>query len=113
MLKKIVAAAVVLFASACIDDGVHGTQGSLPTDESPDQPGIDTPDDQPNAVLTERQRQAEPGDPAVCAMLPQDDSACAHACDEEALLAFIPAGTCASFSCPLTDGTTFVTGGCN
>ncbi|HUS32563.1 MAG TPA: hypothetical protein VMZ53_28875 [Kofleriaceae bacterium] len=113
MLKKIVVALVVVFGSACIDDGVNGTPGSLPTDETPEEPGIDTPAEMPQTALTERSRQQNPGDPAVCELLPQDDSACAHACDEDVLLTYIPEGTCASFACPLTDGTTFVTGGCN
>jgi hypothetical protein len=116
MLKKIVAGVAVVFASACIDDGIKGSPGSLPTEETPEQTANDTPLDEPTTMAEEsaaRQTRHDPEDPAVCSMLPHDDSACAHACDEDALLAYIPEGTCASFSCPLTDGTTFVTGGCN
>lgn len=47
-----------------------------------------------------------------CAQLPQDGSACAHACDPVALEAFIPEGTCATFECPLADGTVVRVGGC-
>jgi len=114
MLKKIVAATVAVFASACIiDDGVKGTPGSISTDKTPDDPSDDTPQDEPTTVTATRQRQPSPNDPAMCSLLPQDDSACAHACDEGALLGYIPEGTCATFSCPLSDGTTLVTGGCN
>jgi hypothetical protein len=47
-----------------------------------------------------------------CAMLPDDGSACAHACDPDALQGFIPPGTCATFECELTDGTVIRVGGC-
>ncbi len=50
--------------------------------------------------------------PSQCAMLPADDSACAHACDPVALQEFIPDGTCVIFDCPLTDGTNVRVGGC-
>lgn len=51
--------------------------------------------------------------PDVCSLLPDDDSACAHACDPVALLTHIPAGTCVTLECPLTDGTSYRTGACN
>ena len=85
MLAK-VAAAAVLIAVACSDNN-----------------GL-TAADAEGSSLT---------DPKTCALLPNDDSACAHACDEDALRAFILHGTCATFSCPLRDGTTLVVGGCN
>ena len=113
MLEKSVAIAAVVFATACIDDGVHGTQGSLPTDESADDTGMDTPADTPVAAVADRPREPDETQLPQCDLLPQDDSACAHACDEDALLEYIPEGTCASFTCPLSDGTTLVTGGCN
>ncbi len=52
-------------------------------------------------------------DPDICNKLPDDDSACAHACDPVALSAFIPEGTCVTFTCTLTDGSQYRTGGCN
>jgi hypothetical protein len=117
MLKKIVATAVVVFASACIDDGVHGTQGSLPTEESPDVTGLDTPNQTPSSMapenLSPQPRQQDKDQLPECDLLPQDGSACAHGCDEDALRAFIPEGTCATFTCTLTDGSEFLIGGCN
>jgi hypothetical protein len=55
----------------------------------------------------------EPTDPSVCDLLPDDDSACAHACDPAALETLIPEGTCAMLECPLTSGGVYRTGGCN
>ena len=103
MLKKI-AIVSFIFASACIGDGVEGDPGAVYTDKglSPSEQGLQT-------------RQAPPDMNKVpaCADFPQDDSACAHACDQDALLSYIPEGTCMTFSCPMPDGSTFVTGGCN
>jgi hypothetical protein len=114
MLKKIATIAVVVFVSACIDDGVEGSQGPLPVDKTPGDPSDNMPVGTTSTALAVRDHQARPDGPGgLCDLLPQDGSACAHACDESALLAFIPEGTCATFSCPLTDGSTFVTGGCN
>lgn len=106
MLKKIAIASVV-FASACIADGVGGDPGALYTEK-----GL-SPDEQTELEATARELSPDPEQPAFCAMLPQDGGACAHACDQDALLSFIPEGTCATFACPLSDGTTHVTGGCN
>jgi len=103
MLGKIMAASVIVFLSTCAD-GVDGTPGSLPTDETPDDPtsGGDLP--------AGEQRLAKEVD--ICTLLPTE-GACAHACDPDALADFVPPGTCASFMCPLTDGTTYHTGACN
>jgi len=49
----------------------------------------------------------------VCGQLPQDDSACAHACEPDVLLTFIPKHSCVTFKCTLTDGGEMFTGGCN
>src|SRR3982750_1731906 len=82
MLKKI-AVAAVLFASACIGDGDDGTAGPVPTEPSP-VPGTEAAP--PVGSLT-RERQPDPETPQpVCDLLPDDDSACAHACDPNALL---------------------------
>ena len=117
MLKKIVVIAAVVFTAACIDDGVHGTQGVLPTEESPDETAIDEPTLAPTSTAEEnpatQSRVRDDGLPPECDLLPNDGSACAHACDVDALRAFIPEGTCATFTCPLTDGNQFVIGGCN
>ena len=110
MLKKI-ALAAVLFAGACIGDGVDGSSGPLPKDPTADPSGPDTTT--PGATFA-RERQPDPETPLpVCDLLPADDSACAHACDPDGLVSYIPAGTCATFKCPLADGTTYLTGGCN
>jgi hypothetical protein len=103
MLKKI-AIASVIFASACIGDGVKGDPGPIPTDKglSPSEQGLQAREAPPDLEKA-----------PACTDLPQDDSACAHACDEDALLSYIPEGTCATFRCPLTNGGTYVTGGCN
>ena len=103
MLKKI-AIVSVIFASACIGDGVGGDPGPIPTDK-----GL-SPSEQ---TLTSREAPPDIQKAPECAALPQDDSACAHACDEEVLLSYIPEGTCATFRCPLADGSEYVTGGCN
>ena len=103
MLEKIVIATAVLL-SACFEDGVGGQAGSHPTEESPE--------DEP--VITQLARQPDPEEgKSVCEMLPPGDGACAHACDADALLAFIPPGTCVTFVCTLLDGSEYVTGGCN
>jgi hypothetical protein len=109
MLKKI-AVAGVLFASACIGDGVDGSAGSLPTVESPDPSTTMVSTD---SLQRERQPDPEATPEGLCDLLPDDDSACAHACDPDGLFGYIPEGTCATFKCPLADGTTYVTGGCN
>jgi hypothetical protein len=103
MLKKI-AIVSVIFASACIGDGVGGDPGALYTDKglSPSEQGLQAREAPPDMDKAPQ-----------CADLPQDDSACAHACDQDALLSYIPEGTCATFNCPLADGSMYVTGGCN
>jgi len=105
MLKKI-AIASVIFASACIDDGVGGDPGPIPADKEP------LPSEQ-ELEQTPRERTPDMAIVPACNEFPQDDSACAHACDQDALLSYIPEGTCMTFSCPMKDGSTYVTGGCN
>jgi len=104
MWKKLLLAAAAISAATCVGDGVEGMPGALPTDESP-----------PNAPLTVIERVTEQAPPTdkPCEVLPSDDEACAHACDPDALVAYIPAGTCASFACPTRDGGYYVVGGCN
>jgi hypothetical protein len=97
MSKQLLA---VVFA-ACVADGVEGTPGSLPADEGSSQVDL---------AVTQRMQLLD--DPR-CKLLPADDGACAHACDPDALKAFIPPNTCASFACTLTDGSTLIAGGCN
>lgn len=100
MWKKLVIAAL----AACIGDGIDGEPGSLPTEENPSSPPRTA-----TSFIT-----AQPPDhPNPCKLLPDDDSACAHACDPHALVAFVPPGTCATFACPLTDGSIYMTGACN
>lgn len=105
MLKKI-AIASVIFASACIDDGVEGQLSPIPTDK-----GL-SPSETAQPVIA-RETAPDPDRAPQCMDLPQDDSACAHACDPDALLSYIPKGTCMTFMCTLTDGSEFKTGGCN
>ena len=50
--------------------------------------------------------------PAACEGFPDDGSACSQACNPDALRSFIPEGTCATFECPYSDGTTVRVGGC-
>lgn len=40
------------------------------------------------------------------------DGACSQACNPDALRAYIPPGTCATFECPTSDGSTVRVGGC-
>lgn len=56
---------------------------------------------------------ADSGEPAFCDLLPDDDTACAYACDPEALLDFIAPGTCQTFLCETVTGEPFRTGGCD
>lgn len=104
MWKKLLLAAAALAAATCVGDGVEGMAGSLPTEESPT-------DQTPSIALRMRDESQQMAKP--CDVLPSDDEACAHACEPDALLAYIPAGTCASFACPMRDGSYFITGGCN
>lgn len=48
---------------------------------------------------------------APCEGFPSE-GACSQACNPEALRAFIPPGTCATFDCPRSDGSTVRVGGC-
>jgi hypothetical protein len=70
------------------------------------------PVEQEDAEELGRQRTYYADQDASCAQLPNDGSACAHACDQAALEQFIPPGTCATFECPLPDGTVMRVGGC-
>jgi hypothetical protein len=93
-MTKLLAIALALSLTACVDE-------AAPTDESTD---VDT---------TEREAAGEPAD--LCSMLPAPTDAgdaCSHLCDEEGIASFIPAGTCVTFVCHLTDGSTYRTGGC-
>ena len=80
--------------------------------------GMPVPPDENDEMIADIDRLEHPTfaadpTPTICAMLPTDGSACAHACDPGALQAFIPEGTCVTFDCPLTDGTTVRVGGCS
>ena len=89
-MRKLVVIAAILFASACIDDGVDGSQSGLPSEKSAD---VQDPSTTPEVefISTPRQRDPNNGTPApICAMLPDDDSACAHACDSDALAQYVP-----------------------
>ena len=103
MLGKLMAACVLIFLPTCAD-GVEGMPGSLPTEETPDDTGDSAPEPSGELPIF--------SDVGICALLPTE-GACAHACDADALAEFVPPGTCASFRCPLSDGTTYHTGACN
>jgi hypothetical protein len=102
-MLKLIALTAALFLSACVDES-----GPTSTDSG-------------DGEVTELTRQA-PGDKSddieedgarnICDLLPTD-GACAHACNPEKMMTFVPEGTCAVFVCELTDGTTYNTGGCN
>lgn len=84
-------------------------------DPPPELEGIPVPPDDTNGDIDRIEHPvfAAAATPSQCDMLPADDSACAHACDPDALGAFIPPGTCVIFDCPLTDGTSVRVGGCS
>lgn len=84
-------------------------------DPAPELEGMPVRVDKPLGP-SELQRADNPqylAEPGQCDLLPDDGSACAHACDPAALEAYIPAGTCVTFDCPLTDGTSIRVGGCH
>lgn len=47
---------------------------------------------------------ATAAEPDICDLLPDDCGACSVACDWEALVEYVPPGTCAAFICELVDG---------
>lgn len=101
-----------LFGAACAEQTGPGVGPD--EDEDPIVP-VPTGELPPDLPTTERPLDDEPDDPnlEVCALLPDGDGACTHACDPDALAAFIPQGTCVTFSCTLTNGRPYRTGGCN
>ena len=89
MTRTLAALTVLSFGSACVATG--------DTDDEPQPPG-DYAHASTHAVV-------ELGDPEsdICAHLPPS-GACSKLCDREALLEYVPAGSCAVFHCELTDG---------
>jgi len=103
MWTKLALALIALTAATCVDEDDEN-QGSLPTDETP--PVSDQ----------ERGDHLQPALPnlqGLCGMVPQDNSACAHACDPAALVQYVRPGQCATFTCRLSNGSYYVTGACN
>jgi hypothetical protein len=94
----------VVVCLGCIDDGVEGQAGSFPKEEGAIEDRMLEP------VPREKDPQATLD---LCNKLAAGDGACAHACDPDTLIAYIPKGSCATFVCPLPDGTQYITGGCN
>jgi hypothetical protein len=92
--------AILIFGSACATE-----EGG---DDAPIGVTIDVPAiDETYAVDLE----APPDD--ICSRLPADGP-CALACDPVALAEqYVPAGTCAAFSCTLTDGTEIAVHACH
>jgi hypothetical protein len=105
--------ATALLAASCAEQTGPGVAPD--EDEDPIVWPLPTDDLPPDLPTTSRALEEDPADPNldVCALLPDDDGACAHACDPDALIAFIPEGTCVTFSCTLTNGRLYRTGGCN
>lgn len=97
---------LIAMATACADSA------DMTVDDFQPVPSVDDAPDVSDASAL-RASLDQPSEPSVCDLLPNDDSACAHACDPDAVEAAIPPGTCAVLECPLTDGTTYRTGGCN
>lgn len=93
-----------------------GACAAVVDDPPPELSGMPVPVDQPvnnDPLARSTQNPEYLAQPGECDLLPQDGSACAHACDPGALAAFIPQGTCAVFDCPLTNGTSIRVGGCS
>jgi hypothetical protein len=105
--------AAALCAVSCAEQS--GPSTAPDEDEDPIVWPLPSDDVPPDLPTTARSLNDDPADPNhdVCGLLPNDDGACAHACDPDALLAFIPEGTCVVFSCTLTNGSLYRTGGCN
>ena len=96
----------IAMTTACADSADTAKVDVQPVPAVDDGPTVD--DSSPFSAAVE-----EPAGPSVCDLLPDDDSACAHACDADVVEQYIPVGTCAVLECPLSDGTIYRTGGCN
>jgi len=97
---------LIALSTACADSAETPSHDLVPAA---------TVDEGPDVTAASPLRAAVDNDtqPNLCNLLPDDDSACAHACDPAAFADAIPEGTCAVFDCPLSDGTIYRTGGCN
>ena len=94
----------IAMATACADSADTETVDVQPVPAVDDGPAVDDASPYQASVETT---------PSVCELLPDDNSACAHACDADVVEQYIPVGTCAVLECTLTDGTVYRTGGCN
>jgi hypothetical protein len=98
-MLKIFALATILSVTACATDDVD-----VDTDD---------PIERTDTAMPAHRDGKTQGLPEICTRLPLDGP-CALACDPEHLVdRYVPAGTCALFSCTPEGGEPFSTGGCN
>ncbi|HSD89179.1 MAG TPA: hypothetical protein VLB44_16740 [Kofleriaceae bacterium] len=109
MNKLLVVALAALVLPACLDEDT-GSNRTL--DLSTDTPTDTIETAQPGTTHVVKRVDDQP-DTSVCAYLPKDDSACAHACEPDVLINYVPEGTCVTFLCDLTNGSQYKTGACN
>lgn len=77
-----------LLGSACVDEADLGSESRTLSDDA-------------RASVTVEMATAP--EPDVCDLLP-DCGVCSVVCDWEALIEYVPPGTCVAFLCELTDG---------
>lgn len=112
ILNKLLLAALTAFVvPACLDEAAPiETDRTAPTS---DETRIDLSDADlepaPHFGRGEIDDKATP----LCQQVIETEGACAHACDGEAVMAFVPEGTCALIVCTLESGAYYKIGGCN
>ena len=117
-MLKTFAILFVAFTTACVADeappediGLDRT-GPVIALEEPELENDDVAPD-PRASVTAGVPAAPEAERNICELLPSGGP-CARACEPDAMIAeHVPAGSCAWFSCELSDGSIFRTGGCN
>jgi len=102
-MLKLITLTAALILSACLDESAPTSTDS--GDDETVELARDVPGDKADDIEDEGERN-------ICDLLPTE-GACAHACDPETMMTFVPEGTCAVFHCQLSDGTIYNTGGCN
>jgi hypothetical protein len=108
MTNKLLAVLAALLFTACLDEGSDSTTTTRPIGDADrmDETQLPQRDDGTPDRKTDE-------DVPVCDQLVATEGPCAHACDEDAIMTFIPKGTCAMFRCELANGSDLNTGGCN
>ncbi len=79
-----------LVGSACVDEPEVVSESRTLSDDA-------------RAVVVKGEMATAP-EPDICDLLADDCGACSVACDWEALIEYVPPGTCVAFICELVDG---------